>query len=253
MEDDDSVNDELHHRHPYHWPEPRPEPQPERAVALTSVQQARLTEALRLEVVTTCVGFDDFLDETLAYNHGQVDTMIVVTTHQDWKTQGVARKHGALCVQTDLFFKNGRQFNKGAAINSGFDYFQYHGWRMHLDCDIALPANFRRMLFNHTHLDQSCLYGADRFDVIGSQSLGKVGIQHSHGLFVNAPTAASMSHRMIRTLNGYEPLGYFQLWHASCQKAYPYSGRRLMMTPCLRISGQSHRGGCCLPFWFITC
>src|SRR5580700_5612305 len=85
-------------------------------------------ESLRLEAVTVSVGFDDFLDVTLGLNHPHLDTQIVVTTHADRATQAVARKHGAICVLTDLFTKNGRNFNKGAAINAGFSRFQYYGW-----------------------------------------------------------------------------------------------------------------------------
>ena len=59
-------------------------------------------ESLRLEAVTVCVGFDDVLDVTLALNHPHVDTMIVVTSHDDRRTHRVARKHGAICVQTDI-------------------------------------------------------------------------------------------------------------------------------------------------------
>jgi len=53
--------------------------------------------------VTTCVGFDDVLDVTLGLNQPHLDTMIVVTTHDDKATQQVAKKHGAICVQSDLF------------------------------------------------------------------------------------------------------------------------------------------------------
>src|SRR5437899_1923841 len=129
-----------HHHHPYHNP-----------VAPDRFE----IEALRLEVVTISVGFDDLLDITLTRNHAHFDTYIVVTTHADRRTQAVCRKHSATCVLSDLFFKNGRNFNKGAAINAGFDYFQYHGWRLHLDADIILPDNFRRLLFNHTSLDRT--------------------------------------------------------------------------------------------------
>ena len=124
-------------------------------------------DSQRLEAVTVCIGFDDVLDQTLAMNHPHLDTMIVVTSREDRRTQLVAQKHSAICVTTDLHRKNGRSFNKGAAINAGFGHYQWHGWRMHLDADIILPDNFRRLLFNHTHLDRLCLYGADRVDVIG--------------------------------------------------------------------------------------
>ncbi len=85
---------------------------------------------IRIEVVIVCVGFEELLDITLTYNHGHFDTVIVVTTIEDKATQKVANKRGAVIVQTDLFKKNGRNFNKGAAINAGFSRFQYNGWRM---------------------------------------------------------------------------------------------------------------------------
>ena len=180
-------------------------------------------EALRLEAVTACVGFDDLLDETLRLNHPHLDTMIVVTTHDDQATQRVAAKHGAICVQTDLFRKNGRNFNKGAALNAGLARFQYHGWRLHLDSDIALPDNFRRLLFNHTHLDPQCIYGADRVDVIGRAALRRraAARQHGGGLFVKPP--GPVSSRYVDKLRGYVPIGFFQLWHAIAQKPYPWS------------------------------
>ena len=182
------------------------------------------SDELRLEAVTVSVGFDDFLDQALTYNHPHVDTMIVVTSHSDKKTQQVCQKHGAICVQTDLMYKNGRKFNKGAAINAGFNYFQYNGWRLHLDSDIILPDNFRRMLFNNTYLDKDAIYGADRVDVIGKTELKQVreNPQHQYGMLVGSSNS-KIGHRFVDSLNGYLPMGFFQLWHYSCQKPYPYS------------------------------
>lgn len=178
------------------------------------------TEALRLEAVTTCVGFDDMLDVTLSQNFQQLDSAIVVTSHQDRRTQAVCAKHGVTCCPTDLFGKNGRAFNKGAAINAGMNYFQWHGWRMHIDSDVILPPHFRRMLFNHTHLEPACIYGADRVDVWQGKP---IDAQHTCGMFVTPPGGRHIGARFVDHLNGYHPLGYFQLWHASCQKPYPYS------------------------------
>ena len=189
------------------------------------LSQALHAESLRLEAVTTCVGFDDFLDFTLERNHPHLDTMIVVTSHADRLTQAVAQKHGAICVQTDLFEKNGRNFNKGAALNAGMGRFQYHGWRLHLDSDIVLPDNFRRLLFNHTHLDPECIYGADRLDVVGVAALRGIlnsGPQHANSVFL-APRSGRLSARYVDPLRGYVPIGFFQLWHASNQPLYPWS------------------------------
>ena len=204
-------------------------------------------ENLRLEAITACVGFDDLLDVTLTMNHPHVDTMIVVTSHEDHKTKAVAAKHGALCVPTDLFQKNGRSFNKGAAINAGFNYFQYNGWRLHLDADIALPDNFRRVLFNHTHLETDCLYGADRIDVVGEDidrlKDGLRGQFPQHRLrFLVDPThdrelKGPLGGRLASNLTGYMPLGFFQLWSHQAQVGYPYSSGNAahddMMFSCL--------------------
>jgi hypothetical protein len=183
-------------------------------------------EATKLEIVTACVGFDDVLDVTLTKNHPHCDTYIVVTSHADKKTQKVARKHGAFCVTSDLFRKNGRNFNKGAAINAGFDYFQWHGWRLHLDADIILPDNFKRILFNHTHLERNCIYGADRMNVIGTEYIKDLfhssDRQHTNRLTLG-PSHGEMGHRLVCSLRDYLPCGFFQLWHSSCQKPYPYS------------------------------
>ena len=92
---------------------------------------------------------------------------------------------------------------------------------MHLDSDIVLPDNFRRLLFNHSHLDRNTIYGADRVDVIGLDGLEAIEQQHRDGVFL-APQGA-LSPRYVDSLYGYVPIGFFQLWHASVQKPYPYS------------------------------
>ena len=195
------------------------------------------TEALRIEAVLTCVNFDDILDVTLGLNHPHLDNLIVVTSHEDKATQLCAKKHSVMCVPTDLFKKNGRNFNKGAAINAGFDRFQFHGWRLHIDVDIILPDNFRRVLFNHTHLERDCLYGASRRDIVGQDALNaylkarnllpqhafQSGLSTEHGgaMPVSGPSASSAQY--VDSLRGYCPIGFFQLWHASEQREYPYS------------------------------
>lgn len=188
----------------------------------------------KLELITTCVGFDDLLEETLSLNMPHVDNAIVVTAHDDKRVRMVANKFGAHAVTTDLFKKNGRNFNKGAAINAGLAYFQYWGWRLHLDSDIALPCNFRRVLFNHTHLEKDCLYGCDRFDVVGKDNINKMRdsfkeFPQARNNFLVDPTHGrsdvfwKVGGRSTTPLDGYTPLGFFQLWHHTEDRPYPYS------------------------------
>ena len=93
------------------------------------------------------------------------------------------------------------------------------------------------MLFNHTHLDRNCLYGADRVDVTGEQAINDYlrarrhmpqhchmsGISSVHGGAVHCPTPSASSARFVDKLRGYCPIGFFQLWHASQHRSYPYS------------------------------
>lgn len=181
-------------------------------------------DSLRLEAVTVSVGFDDLLDITLGLNHPHLDTQIVVTSHEDHLTHKVARKHGAILVQTDLFHKNGRRFNKGAAINAGFNHFQFFGWRAHVDADTVLPDNCRRLLFNHTPLDQQCIYGADRTNVVGKDELDAlVNPSHPRHRQVKGHSHRPIYKRYFDAHDDYCPIGYFQLWHARAHKGYPYS------------------------------
>ena len=210
---------------------PSPKPTPSKPVTNQPVVQPSSkpihheVDSNRLEIVIACVGFDDVLDVTLANNISEVDTVIVVTTHDDRRTHGVAQKHGAIVVPTDLFFKNGRHFNKGAALNAGFGHFQYHGWRAVVDADIAFPSNFRRMLFNHTHLEKDSIYGVDRVDLVGKEEIGMLNNkrQHIDSYFVHSDHHRPVSHRYVDHLYGYVPIGFYQMWHAKTQKPYPYS------------------------------
>jgi len=182
-------------------------------------------DSLRLEGITTSVGFDDILDVTLETNHKHFDTMIVVGKGDDVKTRKCCEKHNAIFVESHLFGKNGRNFNKGAAINQGFGHFQWYGWRLHLDSDIMLPDNFRRMLFNHTQLDRECLYHADRVDVIGWDEINALRYpktpQHHHNV-IQTHARRPLRERYVDKLYGFIPIGYFQLWHATKQKVYPH-------------------------------
>jgi hypothetical protein len=194
-------------------------------------------DAKCLEIVTVCSGFDDILAVTLAENHSHADNYIVVTDHKDLATQRLCQKFSVRCVPTDLFQKNGRNFNKGAGINAGMGHFQYHGWRLHVDVDVLLPDSFRRLLFNHTHLERDCLYGADRFDIIGAEGVRAIrdakvetpqhmyhtGLSPVYGGKVYPRMPSSSSARFVSDLYGYVPIGFFQLWHASHHKEYPYS------------------------------
>jgi hypothetical protein len=178
-----------------------------------------IKDELRLEAIVACVGFDDLLDVCLKANMPHVDNMVVVTKESDHLTRKVASKHGAQCVITDLYTKNGKTFNKGAALTQGLQATQYHGWKLMLDADIVLPSHFRRVLFNNTDLDKYAIYGADRVNVIGLNELERLMKEgQTEGNYLRMPPLTrAIEKRVLHELYGYVPVGYFQLFFGDKQ------------------------------------
>jgi hypothetical protein len=68
----------------------------------------------------------------------------------------------------------------------------------------------------------------DRFNVIGADKIKKLksgrANQYKYGLLLGeTEDDGKLGHRLVCNLRGYLPLGFFQMWHASTQKPYPYS------------------------------
>ncbi len=180
------------------------------------------TEAhLKLEAVTVCVNYSDFLAETLPANMLYFDRIVVVTSHADKATQALCERLSVPCVVTDVMYERGDKFNKGKAINMGLGHLNMDGWTLHLDSDIVLPHNFRKLL-QHAHLDTANIYGADRVNVYGWDAWQKIKHahhnSHSYRYLVNPPRG-ELGARLLHDEFGYAPIGYFQLW--SGPKRYP--------------------------------
>ena len=116
---------------------------------------------VRIEAVSVCVNYSDFLAETAAQNRGMLDRWIIVTSRTDEATVDLCHRLNLECIRTDDFFKDGSQFNKGRAIDRGLGMLGHDEWLLHIDADIALPTDFRESLLD-ADLDTECLYGADR-------------------------------------------------------------------------------------------
>lgn len=179
---------------------------------------------MRIEVITTCVNYSDFLEHSLKENLNHVDGITIVTTHEDKATQGVCQKYGVACVQTDVFTEWGDKLNKGRAINLGIAHLRNDDWILHLDADIVLPHKFRSTLGMHP-LDKTKIYGADRLNTKSyenwMQHKDAMIPQHENGCHVWAHPQVSLSSRLVHGQYGYVPIGYFQLWHSSQNKRYP--------------------------------
>lgn len=177
-----------------------------------------------LEAVTVCVNYSDILALTISNNKSIIDNWIIVTDTKDRDTKKVCDLYNIQCIQTDVFYENDEVFNKGKGINAGFDILNLKGWVMHLDADILLPPNFKKIL-EIGALETDCLYSMDRIDVIGRDMYIDV-LQEMHTVYSNYVFLQSkypISTRMFHNKMGYCPIGYLQLFHNS--KIIPYSER----------------------------
>jgi hypothetical protein len=85
------------------------------------------------------VDYADLLAITLPYNRHHFKEAWVVTSHADEETQKVAGEHGAIIVQTDLFYRDGAWFNKFRALEHGLDLMGRDGWLTIMDADVLWP------------------------------------------------------------------------------------------------------------------
>jgi len=171
---------------------------------------------LRIEAVTVCVNYSDYLAETAAWHRGLLDRWIIVTSRKDEATVDVCHRLNLECIRTDDFTARGDEFNKGRAIERGLGMLAHDDWLLHLDADIALPVDFRDSLLD-ADLDPECLYGADRHILSGWEqwqtwkARGSTRGYHCYQRTLAHPIGA----RWADLRYGYVPIGYFQLWHQS--------------------------------------
>ena len=188
---------------------------------------------MRLEAITICVDYADFLAHIMPQNRPHFDRWIVVTSPEDTRTQGLCEHYHIECIKTNVFTEDGATFRKSAGINAALKRVTPGAWVAHIDADIVLPPRSREIL-KHLDLDPRCIYGIDRmmcptFDA-WVRYLSAPEIQHRHSIFVNF-TAFELGARLAKLYpdpgmpwgDGYAPVGYFQLWNPteSGRSEYP--------------------------------
>ena len=128
---------------------------------------------MRIEAVSVCVNYGDFLRAVAPHNLPQLDRWVIVTTPEGEETRAVCRQCSLECVTTRDFYRDGETFAKSRGIERGLAHVEGADWILHLDADIALPADFRETL-KDAHLANACLYGCDRLNVPGWQAWQRV-------------------------------------------------------------------------------
>lgn len=180
-----------------------------------------------LEGIIVCVNYSDFLAHTLPYNRNQFNNLVVVTDTKDDETRKICEFYHVKCIQTDIFYENNNEFNKGAAINYALSQLEKKEWVLHLDADIYLPPLTRTILEN-LPLEKDKIYGVDRLMCNSYEEwiayINSPKPIQEGWIFIHL-SAFPMGVRLAEYMNknaGYEPIGYFQLWNPKGSGVYDY-------------------------------
>lgn len=184
-----------------------------------------------IEAVTVCIGYADFLEETVKLNQGLFDRWLIITSPEDTATREVCRRFSLPTLLSRDHLRDGT-FNKGRLIERGLQHLSAEGWRVHIDADTVLPPNFRNLI-QTCHLDTSNIYGCDRIMIKSRQQweqLKKTGWIHGNDFHcrVNFPGTYQVGSRWCHHAEGYVPIGFFQMWHSDEDL---YNGARIKPYP----------------------
>jgi len=115
-----------------------------------------------IEAIICCVNFSDYLSETLFFNYKFFDHVIILTIPEDKKTIDLCNIYKNItCIKTNLFYKGGGNFNRGAVTNLAFKNLRYNDWVVIFDLDIILMNNFLNIIKNK-NLYTNIIYGLPR-------------------------------------------------------------------------------------------
>jgi len=117
---------------------------------------------MKIEGLTVCVDFADYLAATLPRWAKSLDQVVVVTAPRDQATQHFTRRFdNVLTVTTDVFWDRGADFNKGAGLNVGLAECHATEWVLAFDVDVLPPWDWRDT-FVQAEPKRGILYGAKR-------------------------------------------------------------------------------------------
>lgn len=171
-----------------------------------------------MQCVVVCDKYHDFLTQTLPTNKFLFDKTVVVTSPEDTKTQRVCEFNHVECILTDGLMSRWKgEFHKGVGINEGLEKLDPRGWWVHLDADMWLPP-LTRVLIQQADLHAQMIYGIDRFIVKGHAAWEEFRampiLQQEAGAYVHS-TAFPIGTRVMADVEGYIPIGFFQMWNPS--------------------------------------
>lgn len=173
----------------------------------------------RLEAITTCVNYGDFLREIIPFNLPHFDRWVIGTSPEDEETRELCRRYNLPCVLTEEHTRDGAAFNKGRLVQKLLDQISGADWICHIDADIVLPWHFRHALRQMCDLDPKCVYGCDRATVRGWEAWQKFkasgwlqGGAWDYHCRLTFPEGLPVGARWGNFRHGWCPIGFLQLW-----------------------------------------
>jgi hypothetical protein len=104
---------------------------------------------MRIDALTVCVNYADFLALTLPHNLRFVDRLLVVTEEGDKDTQRLCSYHNVPYIFSRRVHENGAAFNKSKAINEGWKTLAPRGQFLLIDADTLIPPSMDRAYFSN--------------------------------------------------------------------------------------------------------
>lgn len=186
---------------------------------------------MKIQALTVCVNYADFFVHVVEANIELFDKWIVVTDTKDEATALICETYGLTCIKTDIFYKDGKSFDKAAGINEGLASIDQDTFVLFLDADVVLPPLTKRA-FESLEFKKDTLYGCDRVYVKGydayKEYLATEGVIRENWLmhFSGFPFGARICQYYGQVgengrFRGWLPLGFFQLAHRSAFTVIP--------------------------------
>lgn len=169
----------------------------------------------KIEAITYCYNYSDFLSETISDNKHHFDNYIIVTGEDDKKTIEICDLHNVACYTLNPANYKKEEF-RSHCLNLALDKLKYKEWIINLDADIWLPPR-TRFLLESKDLNEKYIYGIDRLmcnsykDWIKFKKRPKI---HEGWIYLHL-NAFEMGVRNVAYTSGegYIPIGFFQLWN----------------------------------------
>ena len=163
---------------------------------------------MKIEAVTVCIDFSKKLEKCISNKH-LFDRWIIATHKTDHDTIKLCKQHNLEYVCCERVFDNAN-FAKGRAINDAIIRCTKTDWLIHLDADVKLRPDFRRIAEKYC-VKKSALYGMPRFY---ENNLLKT--PNFKNKIINRQTNQTIRSSIGRL----GAIGYFQMWHSCKRKTY---------------------------------